>query len=69
MPLSPRAPELNSDENIWQFLCQNWLSNWIFRSYDDIVDHCCYAWTQLTGQPWTIVSNGLRDLAQTGQSQ
>jgi hypothetical protein len=23
---------------------QNWLSNRVFKSYDDIVDHCCYAW-------------------------
>jgi hypothetical protein len=22
----------------------NWLSNRIFKSFDDIVDHCCYAW-------------------------
>jgi hypothetical protein len=22
----------------------NWLSNRVFKSYDDIVEHCCYAW-------------------------
>jgi len=22
---------------------QNWLSNRVFKSFDDIVDHCCYA--------------------------
>jgi sterol desaturase/sphingolipid hydroxylase (fatty acid hydroxylase superfamily) len=27
----------------WQFMRQNWLSNRIFKSFDDIVDHCCYA--------------------------
>jgi transposase len=43
LPLPPRAPELNSQENIWQFMRQNWLSNRIFKSFDDIVDHCCYA--------------------------
>jgi hypothetical protein len=32
--LPPRAPELNSQENIWQFMRQNWLSNRIFRSFD-----------------------------------
>jgi hypothetical protein len=42
-PLPPRAPELNSQENIWQFMRQNWLSNHIFKSFDDIADHCCYA--------------------------
>jgi hypothetical protein len=34
-------PEFNSQENIWQFMRQNWLSNRIFKSFDDIVDHCC----------------------------
>ena len=24
MPLPPRAPELNGQENIWQFMRQNW---------------------------------------------
>ena len=43
LPLPPRAPELNSQENIWQFMRQNWLSNRIFKSFDDIVDHCCVA--------------------------
>ncbi len=64
LPLPPRAPELNPAENIWRFLRQNWLSNRVFRSYDDIVDHCCYAWNQLTGQPWAIMSIGMRDWAQ-----
>jgi hypothetical protein len=41
LPLPPRAPELNSQENIWHFMRQNWLSNRIFKSFDDIVDHCC----------------------------
>jgi hypothetical protein len=26
MPLPPRTPELNGQENIWQFMRQNWLS-------------------------------------------
>ena len=39
-------------ENIWQFMRQNWLSNQIFKSFDDIVDHCCYAWNTLIDQPW-----------------
>ena len=34
LPLSPRhAPELNSQENIWQFMRQNRLSNRIFKSF------------------------------------
>jgi hypothetical protein len=29
----------------------NWLSNRIFSSYDDIVDHCCFAWNKIVDQP------------------
>jgi hypothetical protein len=36
--LPPQSPELNSQESIWQFMRQNWLSNRIFKSFDDIVD-------------------------------
>jgi transposase len=43
MPLPPRSPGLNSQENIWQFMRANWLSNRVFKSYDNIVDHCCFA--------------------------
>jgi hypothetical protein len=32
LQLPPRAPELNGQENIWQFMRQNWLSNRIRRS-------------------------------------
>ena len=32
MPLPPPAPELNGQENIWQFMRQNWLSNRVFKS-------------------------------------
>ena len=60
MPLPPKSPELNPVENIWQFMRDNWLSNRVFRSYDDILEHCCYAWNKLVDQPWTIMSIGLR---------
>lgn len=63
MPLPPRSPELNPTENIWQFIRDNWLSNRIFRSYNDILDHCCAAWNRLVDQPWTIMSIGIRDWA------
>src|ERR1700726_945181 len=63
MPLPPKSPELNPVENIWQFIRDNWLSNRVFRSYDDIIDHCCFAWNRLVDQPWTIMSIGLRDWA------
>lgn len=34
----------------------NWLSNRVFKSYDDILDHCCYAWNRPIEQPWRIMS-------------
>jgi transposase len=63
LPLPPKSPELNPVENIWQYMRDNWLSNRIFRSYDDILEHCCFAWNQLVDQPWTIMSIGLREWA------
>jgi hypothetical protein len=60
MPLPPKCPELNPIENIWQFMRDNWLSNRVFLSYDDIVDHCCEAWIKLVNQPWHIISIGMR---------
>ncbi len=56
LPLPPRSPELNPVENVWQFIRDNWLSNRVFKSYDDILDHCRYAWNSLIGQPWKIMS-------------
>jgi hypothetical protein len=53
---------------IWQFMRQNWLSNRIFKSFDDIVDHCCYAWNTLIDQPWKIMSIARRDWAAVGHS-
>jgi transposase len=63
VPLPAKAPELNPVENVWQFLRENWLSNRVFTSYADILDHCCYAWNRLVEQPWRIMSIGLRDWA------
>jgi hypothetical protein len=53
--LPPKSPELNPVENIWQFMRDNWLSNRVFTSYTNIVDHCCYAWNRLVDQPWLIM--------------
>ncbi|MGH8164280.1 MAG: IS630 family transposase [Rhodanobacteraceae bacterium] len=61
VPLPAKSPELNPVENIWQFMRDNWLSNRVFKSYDDIVDHCCCAWNKLIDQPWKIMSIGIRD--------
>jgi len=45
------------------FIRDNWLSNRVFRPYDDILDHGCFAWNKLVDQPWTIMLIGLRDWA------
>jgi hypothetical protein len=39
-----------------------------FKSFDDIVDHCCYAWNTLIDQPWKIMSIARRDWAAVGHS-
>lgn len=63
IPLPAKSPELNPQENVWQFMRDNWLSNRIFSSYADIVDHCCYAWNKLVEEPWRIMSLGMRKWA------
>jgi len=62
-PLPPRSPELNPVENVWPFMRENGLSNRIFASYSDILDHCCFTGNRLTDQPWRIMSLGPRDWA------
>src|SRR4051794_37899653 len=57
----PRPTSLTT--NIREFVRENWLSNRVFDSCTDILDHCCAAWNRLTGQPWRIMSLGLRDWA------
>ena len=63
MKLPPKCPELNPQENVWQFLRDNSLSNPIFADYKNIVDHCCWAQRNLADRPWKITSIGLRDWA------
>lgn len=63
LPLPPKCPELNPVENIWQFMRDNWLSNRVFHSYDNLLDQCCDAWNRLVDQPWKIMSIGMRDWA------
>ena len=66
LALPPRSPELNPVENVWQFMRDNWLSNRIFKSYEDIVALCCQAWNNLIDQPWKIMSlGGVRESAQS----
>ena len=61
--LPPKCPELNPVGNIWQFMRDNWLSNRIFTSYENILNLCCEAWTKLVDQPWRIMTIGRRKWA------
>jgi len=63
VPLPSKSPELNPVENIWQYMRDNRLSNRIFNSYDDIVDHCCFSWNKPVERPWLIISIGMRHWA------
>ena len=63
IPIPAKCPELNPVENIWQYMRQNWLSNRIFTSGEDIVDHCCDAWNKLIAETGRLRSIGYRDWA------
>ena len=43
------CPELNAQENIWQYMRQTWLSNRVFAGYGytEIIDATCDAWKRL----------------------
>jgi transposase len=56
--LPPASPELNPTENIWQYKRQTYLSNRIFRDYDDVVE--ASAWNKLTAEQERIASIGTR---------
>jgi transposase len=63
VPLPSKCPELNPVENVWQFIRDNWLSNTIFESYDDVVAQCCSAWNKLIADTGRIRSIGYRGWA------
>jgi transposase len=63
LTLPPRSPELNPDENISQFMRENWLSNRVCQSYEDLVAHCCDAWNNVFDSPWKIMSIAMRQWA------
>lgn len=61
--LPPYSPELNPQENVWQYLRQNYLANRVFDTYDAIVEACCDAWNKLIAQPQRITSIATRQWA------
>lgn len=54
MPLPPYSPELNPMEQVWQQLRKIKLSNTCFKTYEDIVDACCYAWNTFCDEDGNI---------------
>jgi transposase len=63
LPLPPYSPQLNPQENVWQYLRQNYLANRVFETYEAVVDACCDAWNKLTAEPERITSIATRDWA------
>ena len=63
IPLPAKCPELNPQENVWQFMRENWLSNRIFKSYTTSSTTAATPGTSSLDQPWRIMSLGLRDWA------
>jgi len=63
LPLPANCPKLNPVENIRQCMRDNWLSNRIFKSYDNILDRGCFARNRHTNQPRRIMSIGRRQWA------
>jgi hypothetical protein len=61
------CPELNAQENIWQYMRQTWLSNRIFQNYEDIREACATAWRNLVADPKRITSIGNRPWATISQ--
>src|SRR5208337_2984041 len=64
MPLPSYAPELNSVENLWDYLRSNFLSHCVWDTYEAILDACCDAWNALMAKSEVIVSIGTREWAQ-----
>lgn len=61
--LPPYSPELNSIENVWQYLRSNKLAITLFDGYDDMLDKCSKAWNFFANDLKTIISITSRDWA------
>jgi hypothetical protein len=69
IPLPAKCPERNPQENVWEFMRDNWLSNRIFTRCENRVDRCPDAWNKLIQQPWTVMSIGLPSWAHRFRSE
>ena len=63
LPLPPYCPELNSMENVCDYLRANKLSAGVWDSYNEILDACAEAWTWFVNDVGRIRSIGTRHWA------
>ena len=63
LPLPAYSPELNPQENVWQWLKSRHLANRVFSSFDAIVDAATDAWNCFVKKPELIESIGTREWA------
>jgi transposase len=63
LKLPPYCPELNPQENIWQYLRDNYLSRLVLLDYDAIVEVCDSAWNKLIAETGRIRSIATREWA------
>lgn len=63
LSLSPYSPELNPVESVWQFFCQNYLSNRVYDRSEAIIDSYCAAWNELIASPDCITYIAKREWA------
>lgn len=63
MKIPPYSTELNSMENVWEYLRSNKLSNTVFETYEDILSCCCEAWNFFAHDPQRIASITARSWA------
>jgi transposase len=61
--LPPYSPELNSTENVWDYLRKNKLANSVWETYDEIVEACCKAWRFFADDPKAVTSITTREWA------
>ena len=61
--LPPYSPELNPVENVWEYLRKNKLALRVYDRYEDILEACCDAWTDLIAIPTRLASITIRHWA------
>jgi len=59
--LPPYSPELNSIEQVWQWMPNNEIANKCFDDYNDIVNKYCDAWNRFSEDKNKVISQCYRD--------